>query len=176
MKLHQLKIDYNPEQDRLLMLISTIDNAEVRMWLTRRFVKLIWPLLVKLAEDASPRIRTQANPEARKALLGLEHEHAVSKADFSKPYDAASLATPLGAAPILLARIQTGHDRAGQPVVALHPSDGQGVTLTFDSVLLHSVCRLLQAAVKKSDWDMELKLPGTEPQEEAGERAVRTLN
>jgi hypothetical protein len=56
----------------------------------------------------------------------------------------------------------------------LHPAEGQGITLTFDSVLLHSVCRLLQAAVKKSDWDMELKLPGTEPQE--SERAVRTLN
>ena len=61
-------------------------------------------------------------------------------------------------------------------MVALHPSDGQGITLTFDSVLLHSVCRLLQAAVKKSDWDMELRLPGTEQQEGSGERAVRTLN
>jgi hypothetical protein len=42
-------------------------------------------------------------------------------------------------------------------------------------VLLHSVCRLLQAAVKKSDWDMELKLPGTDVQETA-ERPARTLN
>ena len=55
------------------------------------------------------------------------------------------------------------------------PSDGQGVTLSFDSVLLHSLCRLLQAAVKKSDWDMELKLPGLEPAE-ANERPARTLN
>jgi len=47
--------------------------------------------------------------------------------------------------------------------------------LTFDSVLLHSVCRLLQAAVKKSDWDMELKLPGTQAAEPP-ERAARTLN
>jgi hypothetical protein len=29
--------------------------------------------------------------------------------------------------------------------------------------------------VKKSDWDMELKLPGTEPQETA-ERSARTIN
>ena len=35
--------------------------------------------------------------------------------------------------------------------------------------------RLLQSAVKKSDWDMELKLPGAEPAE-PGERAARTLN
>ena len=175
MKLHQLKIDFVAEQDRLLMLIAASEKVEVRMWLTRRFVKLLWPLLVKLAEEASPRIRTQPNPEARKALLGIEHEQAMSKADFSKPYDAGPSERPLGEAPLLLARIQTGHDRNGQPVVALHPAEGQGITLTFDSVLLHSVCRLLQSVVKKSDWDMELKLPGTEP-EASGERAVRTLN
>ena len=174
MRLHQLKIDYDAEQDRLLMLVATGESVELRLALTRRFVKLLWPLLVKLAEEASPRIRTQPNPEARKALLNIEHEQAVSKANFSQPYDDSTRATPLGAEPLLLARIQTGHDRNGQPVVALHPAEGQGITLTFDSVLLHSVCRLLQSAVKKSDWDMELKLPGTEPQE-GGER-VRTLN
>ena len=176
MKLHQLKVEYDAEQDRLVMLVATSESVELRLALTRRFVKLLWPLLVKLAEEASPRIRTQANPEARKALLGLEHEHAVSKADFSKPYDASSHATPLGEKPVLLARIQTGHDRNGQPVVALHPAQGQGVTLSFDSVLLHSLCRLLQSAVKKSDWDMELKLPGAEAQETGAERPARTLN
>ena len=175
MRLHQLKIDYVAEQDRLLMLIAASEQVEVRMWLTRRFVKLLWPLLVKLAEEASPRIRTQPNPEARKALLGIEHEQAVSKADFSKPYDDSTRATPLGAEPLLLARIQTGHDPNGQPVVAMHPSEGQGVTLTLDPVLLHSVCRLVQAAVKKSDWDMDLKLPGVAP-EEAPERERRTIN
>ncbi|MGH8705008.1 MAG: hypothetical protein ACREUO_06265 [Burkholderiales bacterium] len=175
MRLQQLKIDYVAEQDRLLMLISASESVEVRMWLSRRFVKLLWPLLVKLAEEASPRIRTQPNPEARKALLGIEHEKAVQKADFSKPYDPSARATPLGEAPLLLARIQTGHDANGHPVLAMHPTEGQGVTLTLDPVLLHSVCRLLQAAVKKSDWDMELKLPGSEPQE-APERAPRTIN
>ena len=176
MKLHQLKVDYNAEQDRLLMLIATSDGVELRMWLTRRFVKLLWPLLVKLAEEASPRIRTQANPEARKALLGIEHQQAVQKADFSKAYEPKPRSMPLGEEPLLLGRIQTGHDRKGQPVVALHPAEGQGVTLTLDSVLLHSVCRLLQAAVKKSGWDMELKLPGSDAAPAADERAGRTIN
>lgn len=175
MRLHQLKVDYDAEQDRLLMLVGASDGVEVRLALTRRFVKLLWPLLVKLAEEASPRIRTQPHPEARKALLGMEHEHAISRADFSRPYDAVPRNTPLGAAPLLLARIQTGQDGSGRPVVALHPSEGQGITLTLDAVLLHSVCRLLQSAVKKSDWDMELKLPGG-GLEEPQERAARTLN
>ena len=175
MRLHQIKIDYVSEQDRLLMQLATSDALEVRMWMTRRFVKVLWPLLIKLAEEASPRIRTQPDPEARKALLGIEHEQAVSKANFSQPYDDSIRATPLGAEPLLLARIQTGHDPSGQPVVALHPVEGQGVTLTFDSVLLHSVCRLLQAAVTKSDWDMELKLPSLTPPP-ASERSARTIN
>jgi hypothetical protein len=175
-KLHQLKVDYNAEQDRLLMLIAASDAVELRMWLTRRFVKLLWPLLVKLAEEASPRIRTQANPEARKALLDIEHQQAVQKADFSKAYDGKSRNMPLGEEPLLLGRIQTGHDRKGQPVLAMHPAEGQGVTLTLDAVLLHSVCRLLQAAVKKSGWDMELKLPGSDAAPAADERARRTLN
>jgi hypothetical protein len=175
MRLHQLKIDYEAEQDRLLMLVSASDGVEVRLALTRRFVKLLWPLLLKLAEEASPRIRTQANPEARKALFGIEHEQAVSRADFSRAYEAKASATPLGEAPLLLARIQTGRTREGQPVVALHPAEGSGVTLTFDSVLLHSVCKLLQSAVKKSDWDIELRLPDVEPRP-AAERTPRTLN
>ncbi len=176
MRLHQIKIDYDTEQDRILMLISTNEGVEVRAWLTRRYVMLLWPLLVKQAEEASPRISTQANPEARKALLGLEHEQAVAKADFSKPYHASPQhSQPLGDAPLLLARVRTGRDRNGHPVVALHPAEGQGLTLTLDPVLLHSVCRLLQAAVKKSNWDIELKLPGLEPQQ-APERGRRTLN
>jgi hypothetical protein len=85
MRLQQLKVEYEPEQDRLLMLVATSEGMELRLSLTRRFVKLLWPLLVKLAEEASPRIRSQANPEARKALLGLEHEHAVSKPTSPNP-------------------------------------------------------------------------------------------
>ena len=175
MKLHQLKVDYDAEQDRLLMLIAASEDVELRLWLTRRYVKLLWPLLVKLAEEASPRIRTQANPEARKALLGIEHQQAVQKADFSKAYAEQPRNTPLGAEPPLLGRIQTGRDRKGLPVLALHPAEGQGVTLTLDSVLLHSLCRLLQSAVKKSGWDLELKLPGAESPAPA-ERAGRTIN
>ncbi len=174
MKLHQLKIDFNAEHDRLLMLVSTDDGAEVRMWLTRRFVKLLWPLLVKLAEE-SPRIKVQPSAEARKALLGIEHQKAVQKADFSKPFQQEARSTPLGTEPLLLARIQTGNDPRGLPVVSLHPTSGQGITLTLDEVLLHSVCRLLQAAITKSDWDIELKLPGVEA-EPAEESLPRTLN
>ena len=58
------------------MLVSTDDGAVVRMWMTRRFVKLLWPLLVKLAEDANPRITVQANPDANElARNAFDHRN-----------------------------------------------------------------------------------------------------
>jgi hypothetical protein len=170
-RLHQLKVEYVPVQDRLAIVLSTADQAEIKLWLTRRLVKLLWPLLLKLAADASPKIQEQANPEARKALLGFEHEQALSKADFSKPYQPpppAERVAPLGQEPILVARVQTGRNPKGQALLALHPAEGQGITLTLDATLLHAICRLVHAAVQKSEWGLELELPGTEPQVEAG--------
>ena len=50
MRLHQIRIDYHQEQDRLLLRISTDEGSELRFWLTRRFVKSMWPALMTLAE------------------------------------------------------------------------------------------------------------------------------
>src|SRR4051812_2689241 len=36
MRLHQLKVDYDAEQDRLLMLVATSEGVELRLALTRR--------------------------------------------------------------------------------------------------------------------------------------------
>jgi hypothetical protein len=39
MRLRQIRIDNQQEQDRLLLRISTNEGSELRFWLTRRFVK-----------------------------------------------------------------------------------------------------------------------------------------
>ena len=72
MQLHQIKIEFNAEHDRLLMSVSTSDGQEILLWLTRRCVKLLWPLLIKMVES-QPRVQLQgATPEARAALVGME--------------------------------------------------------------------------------------------------------
>ena len=158
MRLHQLKLDFIPEHDRLLLRVSTDNQLEVRLWLTRRALRLLWPLLVQMVR-ASPEVALQSNPEARDALVGMQHEQALSRANFGKSFEEAARAMPLGAEPILVARIQTNKDGSGNQVLGLLPQQGQGVHLTLDNTLLHSLCRLLQTAVAKSDWDLALKLP-----------------
>lgn len=158
MKLHQIKIEFKPEHDRLLMSVSTRDNKELLFWLTRRCVKLLWPAFVKLA-GSSPRVVAAPGDEARAAVLGFEHERAVSAADFSKPYEATQRERPLGPDPVLVARFQTRLNSSGGHVVSLAPLNGPGIDLSLDDKLLHSLMRLVQQAVARADWDMQIELP-----------------
>jgi hypothetical protein len=171
MRLHQLKLDFIPEQDRLLLRVSTDNQLEVRLWLTRRALRLLWPLLVQMVR-ASPEIALQSNPEARDALVGMQHERALSQANFAEPFEDVPRAMPLGCEPILVTRIQTDKDADGKQVLGLLPHQGQGVRLTLDTTLLHSLCQLLQTAVAKSDWDIVLQLPTLQSQSYADGAAV----
>jgi hypothetical protein len=176
MRLHQLKVDFNAEHDRLLMRVSTSDAKEVLLWLTRRCVKLLWPAVVKMMES-SPQVQLHAStPEARAALLGFEHEKALQQADFSKTYEEAPRERPLGAEPILVARIQTRVETEDKFVLTLLPLNGQGVHLTFDVALLHSFGKLLQSAVAKAQWDFKIDLPEAQHQFTAETSGERRLN
>lgn len=157
MRLHQIRIDYHQEQDRLLLRVSTDDGSELRFWLTRRFVKSLWPALTKMAEVVGE-ARTQPDPGVRKAMMEFEHEKAIRQADFSTPYQpAANL--PLGAEPLVVTRLRAQPDGRGNVVLAMHPTQGQGMDLSMDATLLHSFSRLVQGAIGKTDWDIRLELP-----------------
>ena len=162
MNLEQIRIDFVAEHDRLLMRLASGDRSEVLLWLTRRCVRLMWPLLMKMTASV-PHIAQQPLPEARDALLGMQREQALAKANFSRPYDADGRERPLGAEPILIARVNTGRNEQGKHVLALLPQTGQGVTLGLDDTLLHGLCKLLQDVVAKAEWDIVLTLPTGTP-------------
>ena len=176
MRLHQLKLDFIPEQDRLLLRVSTDNQLEMRLWLTRRALRLLWPLLLKIVRS-SPEIALQSNPQARDALVGMQHERALRQANFANPFEETPRELPLGPEPILVTRIQTNKDDGGNLVLGLLPQLGQGVHLTLDNTLLHSLCKLLQNAVAKSDWDIVLELPALLVQADADDAAApKTVN
>lgn len=176
MRLHQLKLDFIAEHDRLLLRVSTDNQLEVRLWLTRRALRLLWPLLVQLVRS-SPEVALQSNPQARDALVGMQHEQALSRANFADAFEETPRNMPLGAEPILVARIQSKKDDNGNQVLGLLPQQGQGIHLSLDNTLLHSLCKLLQNAVAKSDWDIALELPALQTPLATDEAAApKTLN
>lgn len=176
MRLHQLKLDFAPEQDRLLLRVSTDNQLEMRLWLTRRALRLLWPLLLQMMRS-SPEVALQSNPQARDALVGMQHEQALRQANFAAPFEEKPREMPLGAEPILVVRIQANKDADGNHVLGLLPQQGQGIHLTLDNTLLHSFCKLLQNAVAKSDWDIVLELPDLRlPAENADPSTPKTVN
>lgn len=163
MRLHQLKVEFDAEQDRLLMRILIDGGSEVSVWLTRRCVKRLWEALLKMAEW-KPEIQLQATEEARKAVLHFEHEKALQEVKFSRPCEDEAVSTvprtrPLGPEPLLITRIQARRTPEGRTQLALLPNEGQGAHLSLNDNLLHGLMRLVQSAVAKAEWELILELP-----------------
>ena len=160
MRLHQLKLEYYVEQDRLLLRLATDQNAEVLLWLTRRCVLRLWSVLLDVAH-AIPEIVLQPNPEARRALLGFRHAVAVSEAEFNRPYAEVARSYPMGTEPLLVVRVEARKGDKGQHVLSLHPAHGESVHINMDEKLVHGMLKLIENGVAKSDWDLTLRVAST---------------
>ncbi|MBI1397426.1 MAG: hypothetical protein GC151_15750 [Betaproteobacteria bacterium] len=178
MKLERIRIEFDMEQDRLLMLVLIDGGAEVRLWLTRRCVKRFWMAMVRMAEFR-PEVQLQTTPEARTAVLQFQHEKALREVRFSRTEpetpSAPPRTQPLGGVPLLVTRIQARREPDGRTLLALLPTEGQGAHLTLSETLLHGLMKLVQQAVGKAEWDMTLELPKVEAPEDSAE-VPRVLN
>jgi len=156
-QLHQIQIQFVPREDRILLRIKTTDKLEFRFWMTRRYVKLLWPVVVKMLE-ADQQIQLQENQAAKSAVLSFQHEKALQEGDFSTQFSEDSSNLPLGETPILLAKIQLKRRNDGGNLLCMHPEKGEGIDLGLNEVLLHSFSKLLADAVSVSAWDIDLKI------------------
>lgn len=173
-QLEQFSASYDAEQDRLLLRIRSSDDAEFRLWLTRRYLALLWPILMKIAEDFSARKTT--DPLTRNTLAELAHGQAVGNANFASQYKEGSQ-FPLGEQPILLARINVKPLQGNTQTLTLLPQQGQGINLALDERLVHVLARLLQQAATAAEWGLKLDVsvtPGTtsEPLQAAAPRLL----
>ncbi len=173
-QLEQFNASYVPEQDRLLLRARSSDDAEFRFWITRRYLALLWPMLMKMADTFSSR-KAPGDPLTRNTLAELVHGDAVGKANFRSAYQDGSL-FPLGEEPILLARITVKPIAGNTQTLSLLPQQGQGINLNLDEKLVHVLARLLQEAATAAEWGLTLRVaPGTGTTPEATDLAAPRL-
>jgi hypothetical protein len=159
--IHQIQIRYDEVEDRLLLRLSTTDNCEFRFWLTRRFTKRLWPVLVQMLEwDRA--VQQQVDPQTRHSVLDIQHESYAREADYTKAFEEQPQDAPrqmvLGEAPVLLGKAEGRKGENGIQVLSLKPLRGHGIDITMDNRLLHVFTRLLREQVAKTDWDVNLAL------------------
>lgn len=168
-RLDQFNAAYDAMQDRILLRMRTNDGAEYRFWITRRFLALLWPILMKMADGFSAR-KAPTNPLTRSTLAELAHGAAVEQADFASEYQEGS-SFPLGTDPILLAKISLRPPVGETQTLLLLPHQGEGVNLDLDEKLVHVFARLLQQTATAGEWNLTLDIsPG------AGSGSVETLS
>lgn len=158
-KLEQFSASYDAAQGRLVLRIRGNDDAEFRLWITRRYLALLWPLLMKMADEFSARKTT--TPQTRNTLAELARGEAVNNADFGSAYRNGST-YPLGEEPILLGRVTVKPLQGSSQTLTLLPQEGQGINLDLDEKLVHILARLLQQAAVAAEWALSLdNRPGT---------------
>jgi len=157
MQIHQMQLTFDPEQDRLLLRLSTRDQAEFRFWLTRRCVRILWRALLRMLEQDRA-LQGQFDPDTRREVLGMQHEGFVQQGNFSQSFANGARSLPLGEAPVLVTQFKTGRKPDGAQLLSLHPTQGKGIDIALDTRLLHILCKLVQEAVGKAEWDLALKL------------------
>jgi hypothetical protein len=154
-QLKQLNLKYQPGEDRACLRISTGEQAEYRFWLTRRFVRILWPVLIQLLE-ADDRVQSQPRTDARQTVLSFQHEQALQGADFVTGYQEDAATFPLGSEPVLLTSIRAKRNEGGTPVLGLSGEGDRGVELALSDQLLHSLCKLLADTAEKAEWKLGL--------------------
>ena len=108
MKIHQLSVNYLAEQDRIFVRINTSASEELRLWLTRRLMMGLWPLLSKLLTqhllklEAAGSSLEAADEGLKKMLADFRKEQFLQEADFETPYDEDQAVLPLGTDPVLV--------------------------------------------------------------------------
>ena len=108
MNIHQLSVTYLAEQDRILMRVNTTASEEMRLWLTRRLMLGLWPLLSRLLTEHLLKLEAAgtslgaADEELKKMLADFRKEEFLQHADFDTPYQDNKQALPLGEEPLLV--------------------------------------------------------------------------
>ncbi len=153
--LHQLTLTFDPAEDRMLLRIGTAENTEYRLWLTRRFVKVLWDALMQTLDRNTERSK-DLPPVARDAVKAVEHQEAVQSSDFSKSHADSNVNLTSNSGPLLVtgAQVKPGNDE--NTVLNLKTANGMGIQFGLKKKLLHALCHMMISSAQKADWGLDL--------------------
>lgn len=172
MKIHQLQASYLVEHDRILVRLNTHGGEELRLWLTRRMVRHLFPhMLLASAELAAPSALPASHDGAgRQALAEFTTQEALQRSDFDTPFNTAAV-LPIGSEPLLATTVHVtptgqGTLRIGFEEKLPGAAQTRGFEVSLGPGLLPGFMHLLELALKQADWGIARRETG--PATEAG--------
>lgn len=141
MQIRQLQVAHDSIQDRLLIRVATQANEEYRVWLTRRFLAKLWPVLAG---------KLLAAPAAAPA------GNAGEQPSFSEPFRDDEATYPLGATPLLSSEIKFDVMADGSFTLLFREGRERSFQLNLNADLLQALCAMLRAGAAQAEWQLVL--------------------
>ena len=163
MNIRQLSVTYLAEQDRILVRINTSADQEMTLWLTRRLMVGLWPLLSNLLTqhllklESAGRTLDSADPGLRKMLADFRKEEFLKEADFDTPYRERPAATPADQ-PLLVTDVDASPLPDGRLRLSFNEhlketeGDGRSFQLEMQPKLMQGMMHLLEQALARAQW------------------------
>lgn len=170
MQIHQLSVTYLAEQDRILARIKSSSSEEVRLWLTRRLMLGLWPLLTKLLTghllklEAAGRSLDSADESLKKMLADFRKEEFLRQADFETPFDERSAEMPLGAEPLLITDVDATPIADGRLRLTFNErlpqvEEPRSFQVELQPALMQGLMHLLEQSLARAQWAEPFSAP-----------------
>lgn len=156
-RLHQITMGFEPAEDRMLLRVSTTDKLEYQLYLTRRFVKVLWGALIKILER-HPEIKADLMPEVKDAVLAMRHQEAVQGTDFSKSHVKTNRNLMSNTGPQLVTGAKVHSTKEGLTAIVFQTALGSDVNITLNEQLLHALCHMVISTAVKAEWSLNLSM------------------
>ena len=142
------------------------------MWLTRRLMHGLWPLLTKLRTEQVLKLEAagtsleKADDSLKKMLTDFRKEEFLQNADFATPYQENRVRLPLGDEPLLVTDVNASPQARGRLRLAFKEQvDGRAEPRSFqmevEPQLLQGLMHLLEKALAQSHWREAFGTPTT---------------
>lgn len=157
-QLHQISCRYDAMQDRLLLSVSTMDQAEFRFWLTRRFTH---GLITQFKQDTvKVRVETPANvPQThQKEMADFEQAKHASESNYEKRFEQGT-EFPLGENGILVKTINLNMGQGDAIHLEILPDKGEGITLNINRQIFNNFFEVIERALTNSGWFDSVSTP-----------------
>lgn len=144
MQIRQLQVACDQLQDRLLLRIATQQDEEYRIWLTRRFLREIWPHLARVAGH-----HVEPAPAA-------SEKPADQTANYEQPFSDENATYPLGITPLLSSEIKVDTLSDGTFNLRFREGRERSFQLGLNVELLQTLCAMLRAGAEHAQWNLAL--------------------
>ncbi|CCQ74885.1 hypothetical protein [Magnetospira sp. QH-2] len=151
--LSQISMSYVPLEDRAQLILIVDNGPDMRFWITRRFARGLWGVLLK-GMEIFPDLKRVVNEDARQAMMSMRHHDALQQSDFATPRQENSDLPKR--VPMLVGAGVKPTETDGVITLTLKTRSRKAINLNLDERLLHALCHLLVETAVGAEWDLDL--------------------